>query len=296
MILRTAAECQHTKSVANLRTAERSRFPAGEGAEFARAALDDAPRKVICEIGSFGAGTRGIRKDVQIREGALFDKAERGGVVVLGFAGKTGEDIGANRGMRENLADEFDAARVMFGAIPAVHGGKNAIGGGLQRHMEVRGQAMVCGEEPDEVLGDIERLDGADAKAFDGSFAKDLAKEIGELDTRREIAAVGAEIDATEDYLAEAGFREAANFIENRGDRQAAGFAANKRDDTEGTAGVAAVLNLQRGASVIPFPAEDGGDENVGRGEDVAGEDGSGMVGDEVFALRRSRSDGDRVE
>ncbi len=43
--------------------------------------------------------------------------------------------------------------------------------------------------------------------------------------------------------------------------REAAAFSANEGDDAIRTAGIAAVLNLQGGPSVIPFPAEDGGAE-----------------------------------
>ena len=54
---------------------------------------------------------------------------------------------------------------------------------------------------------------------------------------------------------------------------KAAGLSADEWDYTEGAAGVAAVLDFQRGAGVIPFPAENGGNENVGQVKYVAGED-----------------------
>ena len=52
--------------------------------------------------------------------------------------------------------------------------------------------------------------------------------------------------------------------------RQAAGFSANEGDNAERAAGVAAVLDFQYGASVVPFPAENGSDEDVGEFEDVS--------------------------
>ena len=137
MVVRAAVERQDTKSTADLRLAKCGRFVVCQRAEFTGAALNDISRDVICKAGSFGAGTRGVRKDVEVGKGAIFDEAQRGGVVFFGFTWEPGEDIGANGGVGQALANQFDAASVMLGAIPAMHGGEDAIGGGLQRHMEV---------------------------------------------------------------------------------------------------------------------------------------------------------------
>jgi len=129
---------------------------------------------------------------VEIGEGQALDEGERGGMFGFGLAGEAGDDVGANGGMREALAYEFDAAGVVLGAVPAVHGGEDAVGAGLQRHVEVLGDAIAGGEEFDEILGDVERLDGADAETFDGGFVEDAAEKSFEFDARRKIAAVGA--------------------------------------------------------------------------------------------------------
>jgi hypothetical protein len=52
---------------------------------------------------------------------------------------------------------------------------------------------------------------------------------------------------------------------------EAAAFATDVGDDAEGAAVVAAVLDFQDGASVMGFAALDGGGEEFGVGEDVAG-------------------------
>ncbi len=98
--------------------------------------------------------------------GERVDEADRGGVIFFGFAGKpamTSAPIAAC-GSRSRM--KLDAAGVVFGTIPAVHGGKNAVGRGLQRHVEVRREAIGGGEKIDK-SGDVERLDGADAEALD---------------------------------------------------------------------------------------------------------------------------------
>ncbi len=63
------------------------------------------------------------------------------------------------------------------------------------------------GEQRDQILGDVERLDGTDAQALDRGLVEDFAEEIGKFDTRGEVAAVGAEIYAAEDDFAMAGLR-----------------------------------------------------------------------------------------
>jgi len=171
--------------------------------------------------------------------------------------------------------NEFDTAGVVFGAIPAMHGGQDVVGSGLQGHVEVGRDAVRGGEQFDEVLGNVERLNGADTQAFDGSFPKNATEEIAEFDARGKVTAVSAEVDAAENDFAETRIGKALDFGENGLRRQAAGLAADKWNHAEGTARVAAVLDFQRGASVIPFPAEDRGDENVSEGGDVAGKDGS---------------------
>jgi len=122
-------------------------------------------------------------------------------------------------------------------------------------------------------LGDILGLDGADAEAFDGGFFQDAAEEVEELYAGGEVAAVGAEVDAAEDDFAEAGIAEAPDFLKNGLGREAAAFSADEGDDAVGAARIAAILDLQGGASVVPFPAQDGSGKKFGPGEDIAGED-----------------------
>ncbi len=58
---------------------------------------------------------------MEIGEGARFNEGQRCSVVGFGFAGEAGDDIGADGGMREAFVDEFDAAGIVLGAIPAAH-------------------------------------------------------------------------------------------------------------------------------------------------------------------------------
>src|SRR5262249_36882675 len=98
---RIAAEGKNAEGAAELRMAGRGGFLSREGAEFPGTALDDAAWNLVCESGSLCAGTRGIREDVQIGEGARGDEFQGGGVIGSGFAGEAGDEVRADGGMRQ---------------------------------------------------------------------------------------------------------------------------------------------------------------------------------------------------
>src|SRR5437660_2892277 len=193
---------EDAEGAADLGLTEGGGFGFPKGAEFAGTAFDDGARDFVRKRGGFGARALRERENVEIGEGEALDEGDRGGVIIFGFAGETGDDVGADGRVWEAFADEFDAAGIVLRAIPAVHGGKDAVGGGLQRHMEVLGDAICGSKKIDEVLGNVERLDGADAEALDRWFAENAAEKLFEFDAGREGAAVGAEVDAAENELA----------------------------------------------------------------------------------------------
>ena len=219
---------------------------------------------------------------MEIREGEALDEGERGGVILLGLTREAGDDIGADGSVRKKFADEFDAAGIVFRAIPAVHSREDAVGTGLQRHVEVTRKAIGRGEKFDEVAGNVEGLDGANTQAFDGSPIQDAAEKVNEFETRGEIAPPSAEVDAAEDDLAKTGYAKATEFFENLAKGEAARFATNERNHAERTTGVAAILNFESGASVIPFSTENGSHKYFRLSEDVAGEDGRVMTGESL--------------
>ena len=263
-------EGEDAKGTTVLGTAERGGFGFAEGAQFAGTAFDGLRRHLIGKRGGAGAGALRIGKDMKVSEREALDERQRGGVIVFRFARETGDDVGADGGVRKKRVDEFDATGVVFDAVPAVHSPEDAVGAGLKGHVKVLGKAIICSKEFDEVLSDVQRLDGADAEALDRRFVEDAAEKVYEFHAWQKIAAPGAEIDAAENDFAEAGGAEAAEFVEDAVRWKAAGFAADERDDTKRAAGIASVLNFEGWASVIGFAAEDRSDEDFGLGEDVA--------------------------
>jgi hypothetical protein len=266
-------EGEDAEGAADLGTAEGGRFGFAEGAKLTGATLDDVAVNVAREGGSARSGSRRVGKNVKVSERKTLDEGESGGVIGFGFARKAGDDVSADGGVRKLLANELEAASVMFSAIPAMHGGEDAVRAGLQGHVEVLGEAMGGGEERDEVASDVERLDGTDTETLDGSFVEDFLQKIEEMRSRGEIAAPGAEIDAAQHDFAEARGSEAVQLSDDGTGREAAAFAANKGNHAERAAGVATILDFQSGASVMGFPAENRSDEDIRNLENVACED-----------------------
>lgn len=242
--IRISVKSKNAEFATDLRAAEGGGFFLCEEAKFAGTALDNTGRKVIGNAGGPGAGARGVGKDVKVSERERFDEMHGGRVIFFRFAGEAGDDIGADGGMGEKLTNQLDTSRIVFGAIPAVHGGEDAVGGGLQRHVEMWREAPVRGEKIHEVGRDVKRFDGTDAETFDSRFAEDRFQEIEKFYFGRKIVAVGAEIDTAEDDFLVAGTGEALNFGDDSIDGEAAGFSAHEGDDAERTTGIAAILDF----------------------------------------------------
>jgi len=270
IVLFIAMEGEDAEGAADLRAAKGRGFFFTEGPEFTGAALGGGAGNLTWQAGCGCAGPFRIRENVKIGEGKRFDEGESCGMVAFGFAGEAGDDVGADGGVREVLVDELDAAGIVFGAVPAMHGREDAVDAGLQRHVEMLGHAFSSGEEMDEIARDVKGLDGADAKTLDRCFIENAAEQIFEFDAGKKIAAVSAEVDAAQNDLAVSRFAEALDFLDNGFRRQAPAFSADERDDAERATRVATILNFKRGARVIALPTEDRRGEKFSAFEDVA--------------------------
>ena len=110
--------------------------------------------------------------------------------------------------------------------------------------MEVWRDTVVVSEEFDKVLGDVERLNGAEAQAFDGGLGHDAPEQFEEVDAWDKVASVGTKIDSAENDLPESGVGQPLKFAQDYGQGQATGTPPDERNHTKRTAGIAAVLNL----------------------------------------------------
>jgi hypothetical protein len=126
-VSRATTQSKKLQCAAHLRIAKGGRLGFGESTKFTGAGFDDMAREMIRQGGGFGAWAARIREDVEISEGTIFDETQRGGVIRTGFVRKAGDDVSTNRGVRKAVAYEFNAAGIVFGAVPAVHGGEDTV-------------------------------------------------------------------------------------------------------------------------------------------------------------------------
>src|SRR5256884_190953 len=118
------------------------------------------------------------------RERKRFDESKRRGVILFCLAGEACDCVGADGGMGEVLANEFNTARVVLGTIPAVHGSEDAIRARLQRHVEVLGKPFGRSKELNQVLRDVHGLDGTEAQMLNGRLLQNATKQVSELHLR----------------------------------------------------------------------------------------------------------------
>src|ERR1700730_7821363 len=109
-------------------------------------------------------------------------------------------------------------------------------------------QASGASGDRDEILGDVLRLNRAEAELLKLGFGQDSFDEANEGHTGLEVAAVTAEVDPAQDNLLRSRRHKAPRLFDDKVRRQTAAAAAHKGDHAIGTAVVAAVLNLQDGA------------------------------------------------
>ena len=171
IVLGIAVQGQDAQRTTQLRFTKFPGFAFAQRTQFARPPLDNFAREMRGQRSSLRSRPQRIRKNVQVCERALSDELQCLCMLLLRFARKSGNDVSADRGVRQPFANQLDTARIMFRAIPAVHGAKNAVAGGLQRHMKMRRDAIGGRKQLDQILGHIQRFDGADAQALDAGFS-----------------------------------------------------------------------------------------------------------------------------
>src|SRR5581483_11387581 len=104
--------------------------------------------------------------------------------------------------------------------------------------------------QPEQIVGKVHWLDGAEPDAFHASPGKQQAHKIGQTHTASRFAAPAAEIDAADHYFA-VPRGEPADLRHHLFRRSAAAAASYIRNNAERAAIVAAVLYFQIGARAL---------------------------------------------
>jgi hypothetical protein len=122
---------------------------------------------------------------------------------------------------------------------------------GLKRDVEVRAELWRRRHQPHERLGHLVRVDRREANSRKEVLLDEGFRQPDEVDARREVLSIAAEMDAGEDDLLEPLGREAFHLVENLARRQAPALSRGHRDDAEGAEEIAALLHLEERAGLI---------------------------------------------
>ena len=120
--------------------------------------------------------------------------------VLLGFAGKTDDEIRRQRNIRARRAELFHQRLVFEHGIASLHRRQDAVGTGLHRQMQVRDQFRHRPVGIDQALIHFAGMRGRVANAFDGRHGGqrlDQQRQIGRVTRRRvlgQFTAVGIDV------------------------------------------------------------------------------------------------------
>ena len=181
----------------------------------------------------------------------------------LRLAAGTHDHVHADKRVRHQAADPLHAAAKERRVVASAHQLEDGVAAALQRDMEVRHEAAAGGYELDDLIRDEVRLDGGNTVARNALDPIQRAEEIQKSLARG--APEVANIDAGEDDLPPAFARHPLGLRYEVGNAAIPTASARKRDGTERTEIVTAVLHLQKVARAIVRRAGGGESANAFR-------------------------------
>ncbi len=196
---------------------------------------------------------RAVRKNVQEGEVRGFD--ERDGVLerCVGLGGEAGDEVGAEGSVGPRAAHSLDQRQRIGRRVAAFHALQDEVVAGLQRQVQVRAEPRLASQPGQQGRVDLGGVDRGEPQARQlGDFVEDAAHQFAQLRRAGQVRAPAGEVDAGQHHLGIAGAGEAAHFVHHPlgGDR--ARVPAPERDDAEGAAVVAAILDFDIGAGAAP--------------------------------------------
>ena len=118
----------------------------------------------------------------------------------LGFGREPGDQVGAENGVGPRLARPGDDGEGVGAAVAALHALEHRVVHGLKAEMKVRHQPLFFGEQPEQVVVDGGRVEGAEAQALQLRHRRQqTADETAKAALA--IGAVGADIDAGQHHF-----------------------------------------------------------------------------------------------
>ena len=115
---------------------------------------------------------------MQISKWQLFHHAPRLFELEFGLAGKADHHIRPDRGVRHSSAYFLDLFLVMPRTIFATHTPQNGIASRLHRNVGVLGYAGRLGDQTNQLIAPVHRLDGAEAEFLKRGLLEETSDEI----------------------------------------------------------------------------------------------------------------------
>src|SRR5262249_48044257 len=113
------------------------------------------------------------RKNVQVCERKIFDQFHGCSEILIRLAGESYNNIRTDARMRQLLANQSNPLCVVLGAVPAIHRLQDLVRTGLQRQVKVGRNAVRRSDQVNEILGDVLRLNRAQAQPLETCLTKD---------------------------------------------------------------------------------------------------------------------------
>ena len=104
-------------------------------------------------------GPRRKGEDVSGDDVAIFDQFQCVQCHFFSFGGKSGDEVGADRGVGSRGFDALDGANRVGAAVAALHPLEDHVVAGLQRQMEVRHQARFASDQFEQRVVDLDAVE-----------------------------------------------------------------------------------------------------------------------------------------
>ena len=167
-----------------------------------RALLLDCVRDLIRHFRGGRAGAARVREDVNFREAAGADKAQRLPEFFVRFAGESDDQVGRDGAAGEIRVQEADALVVARGVVLAVHAAQDAVAAALEAQVELRAEIWEARQRAAECFVDRPRFERAETDAHIRHGGADRREQVAQDGPVFPFLPPGGNFDAVDDDLA----------------------------------------------------------------------------------------------
>src|ERR1700683_1242845 len=118
-------------------------FVLAERTQYGSPVLYLGPRDLIRQLGGGGPRPHGVRKDVKVGKGQLFNKLKVIVEVLRGLARKPGDKVGADSRRGHRLKNTLNPVSEMGHVVAPAHTHQRRVSAGLKRQMKMRAELVT---------------------------------------------------------------------------------------------------------------------------------------------------------